>query len=138
MSSVVDNFASSVVAAVCSMMDKYQSVCEVLISPEIISCMASVIFSSRTTHISQSASESIPVEQSAEKIILSVLTPDTHSSTDDSTNVFKAAFQNFAGAASAIVADVMDLGQQQQQHAPSVAPGLASMRFPTQIPILVI
>jgi hypothetical protein len=130
MSSVVDNFASSVVAAVCSMMDKYQSVCEVLISPEIISCMASVIFSSRTTHISQSASESIPVEQSAEKIILSVLTPDTHSSTDDSTNVFKAAFQNFAGAASAIVADVMDLGQQQQQHAPSVAPELGEHALP--------
>jgi hypothetical protein len=111
MTPTIGEFASGVVAAVCIMMDQHQSVSEVLTSPEIISCMSSVIFSSRVT---VKSSEAISIEQAAEKILSSALAADTSQLTDDSS-VFKAAFQNFAGAASAIAADILDIGTNQIQ-----------------------
>jgi hypothetical protein len=109
---IKNEFVSLIVISICKMMDQHQSVCNVFTSPEIISCMASVIFSSRTSIKSQSVYESAVVEQS-----VAVLTESDQAA--DDFNVFKAAFQNLAGAASAIAADIMDLSV--AHHQPPVA-----------------
>jgi hypothetical protein len=103
-SGVIDDFSSGVVSAVCKIIDNHQFVCDVFTSADVISCMASVIFNTRTTSKSHSHSETLSTDQPATSI------PDLAQLVDDSSNALKAVFQNIAGVASSIASDIIDSG----------------------------
>lgn len=110
-SGVIDDFSFGVVSAVCKIIDNHQSVCDVFTSADVISCMASVIFNTRTTSKSHSHSETSSTDQPSASL------PDLAQLVDDSSNALKAVFQNIAGVASSIASDIIDSGTS-QVHSP--------------------
>jgi hypothetical protein len=108
---VIDDFTSGIVSAVCKMIDQHSLVCDMFTSPEIISCMTSVIFNSRTNCKSRNLSETDVIDQSATS------TSDLAQLVDDSSNAIKAVFQNIAVVASAMASEMT--GQQHSSVAES-------------------
>jgi len=105
---IVDDFASSAVTAICKLMDKCICVREAFTSPEVISCMVSVIFSSRTAGRSNHSSE---MEASDDSKMLKY---DGIPAADGTLSLSNMA-PNVAGAAAAIVDDTLGFGVYQQE-----------------------
>jgi hypothetical protein len=109
----IDNdFASSAVAAICKVIGRNASVREAFTSSEIISCMVSVIFSSRTTGKSNTYPEMDSTSTDSSK----TLKLDGIPAVDGTLNAAKMSNKpNVTGASAAVVADSLGFGVYQQE-----------------------